>query len=159
MPLGMHGSIGLNRGEEVVLGPKVEGHTEQQQGHAQHGAVPERQAHAQSLKHGRSCLSREATFPQRRSCPLGYLPSQGSIRHLLCHEHHSFLHSYLRSHTFMLCPTLLKPSTALLNSDENCMRSFSWSRHEKFLISFQYAFHQPLLPSSMQGGRFGITSR
>src|SRR6266705_2638281 len=61
----------------------------------------------------------------------------------------------LRSHAFMLCPALLKPSTALLNSDENCMRRLSWSRYEKFLISFQYAFHQPLLPSSMQGGRLG----
>src|SRR5712692_954972 len=93
---------------------------------------------------------------QRRSCPLGYLPSQGSIRHLLCHEHRSSLLSHLAfTYVFMLCPTLLKRSTASLNFDENCMRRLSWSRHEKFHISFQYAFHQPLLPSSMQGGHLG----
>ena len=42
--------------KEEMLGPKVKRYAKQHQGNAQHNAVPERQANAQALKHGRPCL-------------------------------------------------------------------------------------------------------
>src|SRR6266568_1857023 len=52
----MHGSIRCDRCKEKVLGPEVKRDAKQYQGHAQHTAIPERQANAQTLKHGCPCL-------------------------------------------------------------------------------------------------------
>jgi hypothetical protein len=57
MCLGMLPGIGHDRLKEEVLGPNVERHAEQHQGRAQNPTVPKRQANAQALKQGRTCLS------------------------------------------------------------------------------------------------------
>ena len=57
MHLGMCLGIGLNRVKEEVFYAKIEDHAKQDQGRAQHAAVPECQANAQPLEDGRPCLS------------------------------------------------------------------------------------------------------
>src|SRR5579884_2345874 len=50
--------------EKKMLRSKIQGEAKQHQHCSQHAAVPERQAHAQSMKHGRSRLLRERVLPR-----------------------------------------------------------------------------------------------